>query len=130
MLRSLQLDTSSNNLCSFIFLKRKGALPFTFFFLLCTSCGEFLIGLNFTCIVHVLCECYQLVFQRKWFHNPFPNDKFKTLPNRKNLRTTILNLMKMVEVSPKGLKTLWEKEKLFVMSNFSFPTVFSKDLYC
>ena len=28
--------------------------------------------------------------------------------------------MKMAESSPKGYKTLWEKEKLLVMSNFSF----------
>ena len=27
----------------------------------------------------------------------------------------------MGESSPKGLKTLWEKEKLLVTSNFSFP---------
>ena len=26
----------------------------------------------------------------------------------------------MVESFPKGLKTLWEKEKLLIMSNFSF----------
>ena len=30
------------------------------------------------------------------------------------------NLMKMTETSPNGLKTLWEKEKLLVTSNFSF----------
>ena len=41
------------------------------------------------------------------------------------------NLMKMAESSPKGKKTLWEKEKLLVTTNFSFfPTVFSKDWYC
>ena len=28
--------------------------------------------------------------------------------------------MKMAENSPEGYKTLWEKEKLAVMSNFSF----------
>ena len=33
---------------------------------------------------------------------------------------SILDLMKMTESSPKGWKTLWEKEKLFVTSNFSF----------
>ena len=32
---------------------------------------------------------------------------------------TILNLLKMAESSPKGEKTLWEKEKLLI-SNFSF----------
>ena len=52
--------------------------------------------------------------------NPFPNDKFWTLPNSKSLQMTISNLMKMAETSPNGLKTLWEKEKLLVTSNFSF----------
>ena len=33
---------------------------------------------------------------------------------------TISNLMKMAESSPNRLKILWEKEKLLVMSNFSF----------
>ena len=33
---------------------------------------------------------------------------------------TILSLVKIAESSYKGLKTLWEKEKLFVTSNFSF----------
>ena len=28
--------------------------------------------------------------------------------------------MKMAESSPKGLKTLWEKDKLLVTGNFSF----------
>ena len=32
--------------------------------------------------------------------NSFPNDKIKTLSNRKNLQMTILNLMKMAESSP------------------------------
>ena len=33
---------------------------------------------------------------------------------------TISNLMKMAESMPNGLKTLWEKDKLLVMSNLSF----------
>ena len=37
-----------------------------------------------------------------------------------SLQTTNSNLMKMAESSPKGLKTLWEKEKLLIVSNFSF----------
>ena len=52
--------------------------------------------------------------------NPFPNDKFQTLPNWKILQTAISNLMKMAERSPNGWKKLWEKEKLLIMSNFSF----------
>ena len=38
----------------------------------------------------------------------------------KSLQMTILNLIKMVENSLKGEKTLWEKEKLLIMSNFFF----------
>ena len=33
--------------------------------------------------------------------NPLPNDN-QTLPNRKNLKTTILDLMKMAESLPNG----------------------------
>ena len=36
---------------------------------------------------------------------------------------TISNLMKIAENSPKGLKTLWEKEKLLVMSVFKRPVL-------
>ena len=52
--------------------------------------------------------------------NPFPHNKFWTLPNSKCLQTTNLNMVKMAESSPKGQKTLWDKEKLLVTSNFSF----------
>ena len=52
--------------------------------------------------------------------HPFPNDKFQTLPNLKSLQTAISNLMKMAESFSSKLKTLWEKEKLLVTSNFSF----------
>ena len=34
--------------------------------------------------------------------NPFPNDKFQTLPNSNSLQTTILNLIEMVKSSLKG----------------------------
>ena len=34
--------------------------------------------------------------------NPFPNDKFWTLPNYKSLQTTILSLMKLAESSLNG----------------------------
>ena len=38
------------------------------------------------------------------------------------MQMTILNLIKMTESSPKGYKTLLEKEKLLIMRNFSlFP---------
>ena len=44
----------------------------------------------------------------------------RLLPNWKSLQTTISNLKKMEDSSTNGLKTLWEKEKLLVTSNFSF----------
>ena len=40
----------------------------------------------------------------------------------------ILDLMEMSERSQKGQTTLWEKEKLLITSNFSFPQVLSKAL--
>ena len=45
---------------------------------------------------------------------------FQIGPNWKSLQTTFSNLMKMAESSQKEWKTLWEKEKLLIMSNFSF----------
>ena len=53
-----------------------------------------------------------------------PNHKFYTLPNLKSLQTTISNWMKMAKSSPKELKTLLEKEKLLVTSNFFSHSVF------
>ena len=50
--------------------------------------------------------------------------------NYKSLQTTILNLMKMAESSQISRKhcgkTLWEKEKLLVTSNFSFSHIVFK----
>ena len=63
-------------------------------------------------------QCFQTLVEIQMF-NPFPNDKFETFPNWKSLQMTILSLMKMMESSPNGWKTLWEKEKLLVTSNFS-----------
>ena len=37
-----------------------------------------------------------------------------------SLQITNLNLMKVMETSPKEKKTLWKKEKMLVTSNFSF----------
>ena len=45
---------------------------------------------------------------------------FRLFQIEKRFQTTILILMKMAESSPKEKKTLWEKEKLLVMSNVSF----------
>ena len=58
--------------------------------------------------------------------NPFPNDKFQTCPNQKSLQTTISKLMKMAYSFLNGKKTMWEKEKLLVMSNFSFSRIVFK----
>ena len=70
--------------------------------------------------------------------SPFPNDKLYTLSKLKEfcrwrfqirqklgetervLQMAISNSTKMGETSPKGQKTLWEKEKLLVTINFSF----------
>ena len=43
-----------------------------------------------------------------------------TVPNWKSLQTTFQNMMKLENNLPIGQKTLWEKEKLLVTSNFSF----------
>ena len=45
---------------------------------------------------------------------------FRLFQTQKTLQTTISSLMKMAESYPNGKKTLWEKEKLLVTSNFSF----------
>ena len=53
----------------------------------------------------------------------FPQCFPKTFPYRrlhKSLQPTILILMKMAESYPNQQKTLWKKEKLLNMSNFSF----------
>ena len=44
---------------------------------------------------------------------------FRLFQTQRLMQTIILNLMKMVESSPKGQETLWKKQKLLVMSNFS-----------
>ena len=55
--------------------------------------------------------------------NPFPSDKFQTLPNQKSVQTTILNLMKTVE---KLSKRVENNEGAI----FPIPTVILKDLNC
>ena len=52
--------------------------------------------------------------------NLFPKDRVWALPNRNSLQMTICKFDEMGESSQKGYKTLWEKEKLLAMSNFSF----------
>ena len=45
--------------------------------------------------------------------------KLRLLQTDESLQTTILNMMRMVEISPNGSKAI-----------SPFPTVFSKDMYC
>ena len=53
---------------------------------------------------------------------------FRLVQTKRPLQTTILTVMKVTESSPNGKKTLWEKEKLLVTSNFSFShSVFKKN---
>ena len=60
---------------------------------------------------------------------PFPNDKFKTLPNWKSLQFSILTLM--VECFQKmGRKHCGKRRNCSLQAISPFPTVFSKDLCC
>ena len=54
--------------------------------------------------------------------NPFPNDKFWTLPIQKSLQTTILNLVEIAE------KHCGERRNCSLRAISPFPTVFSKSL--
>ena len=45
---------------------------------------------------------------------------FGLVQTDKSLQTTISNLMKIAEISTNGWKTLWEKKKLLVTSDFFF----------
>ena len=58
--------------------------------------------------------------------NPFPNDKFLTLPTSESLQTTILSLMKMAESSPKRWKTLGKGEIARYEQFLFFPQCFQK----
>ena len=60
----------------------------------------------------------------------FPKRQILDSSKLKESQTTILSFMKMAESSPKGWKTLLEKEKFSLRAISSFPTVFSKGLYC
>ena len=60
---------------------------------------------------------------------PFPNEKFQTPPNRKSLKPSILNLMKMAESSLKSRKH-YGKGDIARKEQFLLFPVFSKELYC
>ena len=57
--------------------------------------------------------------------NPLPDNKFD-YSNLKEIVNDNSNLTKMEENYPNRRKTLWEKEKLLVKSNFSFSQCFQK----
>ena len=52
--------------------------------------------------------------------NPFSKKKKLGSSKLKETAAAILNLIKMVDCSPEGYKTLWKMEKLIITSNFSF----------
>ena len=58
-----------------------------------------------------------------YLFNPFPNNRFWTLPIRKSLQTTILILVEMAENSPK-------RRNCLLRAISPIPTLFSKELYC
>ena len=51
---------------------------------------------------------------------PLPKRQILDASKLKELQTTVSNFMTRAESSQNRYKTLWEKEKLLVMSNFSF----------
>ena len=61
--------------------------------------------------------------------NPFPKDKFDTLPNWETLQMTISNLMKWLKVFQIGRKHCGKRRNYSWRAISSFHTVFSKDLY-
>ena len=60
--------------------------------------------------------------------NPFPNDKFFTLPNGKKLQTTIIYLMEIIENSLNS-RNCGKRRNCSSRAISPFLTVFSKDLY-
>ena len=54
------------------------------------------------------------------FGKEFGRIRVIPFPTEKSLQTTILNFMKMTEISPGRKKTLWGNETLLVTSNVSF----------
>ena len=60
-----------------------------------------------------------LAHQRSTCSNSLPNN-FLDSPKLKEFANYNFNFTRMAESSQNGLKTLWEKEKLLIMSNFSF----------
>ena len=55
---------------------------------------------------------------------------FRPFQTERAYRRQFLVRRKWRKVLQKGRKKLWEKEKMLLTCNFSFPTVFSKDFKC
>ena len=62
--------------------------------------------------------------------NPFPNKEFLDLSKLKEFTDNTFKFNENSRKFSKGRKNCGKKEKLLITSNFSFPAVFSKELYC
>ena len=81
---------------------------------------------SFALVSHLQNEATQFTFQPFTYFQPFTKQQILDPSKLEELQKTIIDLMKMTENSPKGSKTLWEKEELLVMSNFSVFQCFQK----
>ena len=61
--------------------------------------------------------------------NPFPNEEFLDLSKLKEVADNTFKFNENSRKFSKGRKHSGKKEKLLIMSNFSFPAMFSKELY-
>ena len=86
-------------------------------------------GLKIFCLLtHSLIHHFETVPNSKklqtttemWLLTLSQTTKFRLFQNERVCKRQFLSLMKTAEISPKGYKTLWEKEKLLVTRNFSF----------
>ena len=68
----------------------------------------------------------QIIADDNSIHSQMTN--FRLVQTKRRCRCAISNLMKMAESSPKGEKTLCEKKKLLVTSNFFFSNSVFKGL--
>ena len=86
--------------------------------------GEKLHHLNHTEIV--VCKCFQLDKAKIYSCGKDLN----LLPNKKSLQTTISNLMKIPESSPRGRKHCEKRRHCSLRAISPFLTVFLQYLYC
>ena len=76
--------------------------------------------------------CYNIIHGRiqVWFINPFPNDKFWTLPNWEGLQQQFYIWWKWQNVLHNGRKHCRKRKNCSLGAISPFPTVFSKYLKC